>query len=206
MHPIQFDADYELQRNRLTVFFRLLLAIPWIIVLYAWGIIAYLGVLVAWFAMLFTGRYPAGIYGFTSSFLRFSARTGAWIALVTDEWPGFSGKEDDTYPVQITVAARQEHYSRAKTFFKIVLYFPQAVIGYGLGLIVQGAAFITWWRVLFTGRQSATMHDALRVSLAYQVRSAGFLLLLTELHPRMLDLPEQTYPAEAPALPAPASG
>jgi len=78
------------------------------------------------------------------------------------------------------------------------------VLGYGLSLVTQGAAFITWWRVVFTGRQSATMHDALKVGLAYQVRSLGFLLLLTETHPRLLDLPDQSYPADAPALPAPA--
>ena len=56
---------------------------------------------------------------------------------------------------------------------------------------------------MFTGKQSATMQDALRVSLGYSARANGFLLLLTEQHPRLLDLPPQQYPADAPSLPGP---
>ena len=62
---------------------------------------------------------------------------------------------------------------------------------------------MAWWRILFTGKQSATMHDALRMSLAYTTRAGAFLLLLTEVHPRILDLPPQPYPADAPSLPGP---
>lgn len=201
MHPIHFDAEYALERNRLTVFFRLLLAIPWIIVVSLWGMVAYLAAIGSWFAMLFTGRHPQGLYDFIAGFIRFSGRAGAWMMLLTDEWPGFSPKEDLDYPIKISVDPPQGEYSRAKTFFKLLLYFPQMVLSYGLGLLVQGAAGITWVRVLFTGKQSATMHDALRVATAYQIRSTGFLLLLTETHPRVLDLPPQSYPPDAPALP-----
>lgn len=204
MHPIHFDADYQLERNRATVFFRLLLAIPWMIVIYAWGLVAYLAAVASWFAMMFTGRHPVGLYDFLAGFLRFSGRSGGWMLLMTDEWPGFSPKEDPDYPIEITVDPPQVSYSRSKTFFKLVLYFPQMLIGYGISLIVQAAAFVAWWRIVFTGKQSATMHDALRVSLAYQLRSTGFLLLLTETHPRMLDLPPQQFPVGTPALPEPA--
>ena len=201
MHPIHFDADYQVERNRLTVFFRLVLAIPWIIVVAVWSMVAFLAAVISWFAMMFTGRHPAGIYEFIAGFIRFSTRASAWMMLVTDEWPGFTPKEEPSYPVKVSVDGPQQSYSRAKTFFKLILYFPQMLIGYGLGLVLQGAWFIVWWRVLFTGKQSVTMHEALKVSLAYQARSMGFLLLLTETHPRILDLPAQNYPADAPSLP-----
>ena len=74
---------------------------------------------------------------------------------------------------------------------------------FGLGYVLVGAAFVTWWRVLFTGRQSATMHEAIRIGLAYSARSNAFLLLLTEVHPRLLDLPPQEIPADAPSMPGP---
>lgn len=202
MHPIHFDADFDLERNRLTVFFRLLLAIPWMIVLYIWGILAYIGAIISWFAMMFTAKHPEGIYDFLAKFIRFAGRSSAWMLLMTDEWPSFSGSPEDSYPIHVDVDPPQAEYSRAKTFFKLVLYFPQMLIGYGLGLIIQVATFITWWRVLFTGKQSATMNDALRMGLAYHLRSMGFLLLLTETHPRLLDLPEEQYPAGTPAIPA----
>jgi adenylyltransferase/sulfurtransferase len=47
------------------------------------------------------------------------------------------------------------------------------------------------------------LFDALRMSLAYTTRAGAFLLLLTEVHPRLLDLPPQPYPAGAPSLPGP---
>jgi len=205
MHPVHFDADYEIERNRLTAFFRLLLAIPWIIVIYIWTILAYVGAIISWFAMLFTGRHPVGIYDFLAKYIRFAGRSTAWMLLMTDDWPSFSGGADDSYPILVDVDPRQESYSRAKTFFKLVLYFPQMLIGYGVGILLQAGAFISWWRILFTGKQSATMHDALRAGLAYHLRSMSFLLLLTETHPRLLDLPAQEYPPGTPALPQPAT-
>jgi hypothetical protein len=81
------------------------------------------------------------------------------------------------------------------------------VLLYGIGILLQGAAFISWFRILFTGKQSVTMHDALRVAFAYSVRAHAFMLFLTEVHPRMLDLPEQPLPLDAPAMPPlPAGG
>ena len=203
MNPIRFEADYVEPRNRLTVFFRLIVAIPWYVWLSLYGIVAFLAAIGAWFAMLFTKRYPQGLYDFVAGYVKLSAQIGGFALLVTDEWPPFMPDRDD-YPIRVEVAPQQVEYRRAQTFFKYVLSFPQQVILGGLSYVFWGAAFVTWWRVLFTGKQSATMHDALRMSLAYTTRAGAFLLLLTEIHPRLLDLPPQSYPVGAPSLPAPA--
>lgn len=205
MHPVSFDLEYAMERNRLTAFFRLLLAIPWVIFAYLYTVAAYVAAVLAWFAIMFTKRYPQGLYSFVAGFIRYSGRLGGFVTLAADPFPPFSGGSRPDYPVRIEVAGPQPEYSRAKTFFKVVLYFPQMLIGYGAQLLVGAAAFITWWRVLFTGKQSATMHDALRVGMAYYLRSTAFVLLLTETHPRLLDLPPQAYPPDAPALPAAAA-
>jgi len=55
-HPVRLVVDDDLRRSRLTVFFRLLLAIPHLIWLSLWGIAAYLAAIVNWFATLITGR------------------------------------------------------------------------------------------------------------------------------------------------------
>lgn len=211
MHPVSFELDYAEERNRLTTFFRLIVAIPWMIVSYVYGIAALVAVVIAWFAMLFTKRYPQSMYDFVTGYIRFSARVSGFITLATDEYPAFWGEDDPSYPIRVDVAPPQAEYSRAKTFFKYVLAFPQMVILQGLGFVLGGAAFVAWWRILFTGKQSVTMHDALRLSLAYSTRANSFMLLQTEYHPRLLDLAPQELPAGAPAMPpidapAPAHG
>lgn len=203
MNPIRFDADYAEDRNRLTVFFRLIVAIPWLIWLSIYGVVAFLAAIGAWFALMFTKRYPQSLYDFVAGYVEVSAQVGGWAMLMTDEWPPFT-PEGREYPIRVEVAPQQVEYRRAQTFFKYLLAFPQQLLLYGLSYLWMAASFVAWWRILFTGKQSATMHDAMRMSLAYSTRAGAFLLLLTEIHPRLLDLPPQTYPADAPSLPGPA--
>jgi Domain of unknown function (DUF4389) len=202
MNPIRFDADYAVDRNRLTVFFRWIVAIPWFIWIAIYGIVAFLAAVGAWFALMFTKRYPQSLYDFIAGYVEVSTQVGGWAMLLTDEWPPFT-PEDRAYPIRVEVAPQQVEYRRAQTFFKYLLAFPQQLILYGLGYLWMAASFVSWWRILFTGKQSATMHDAMRMSLAYSTRAGAFLLLLTEIHPRLLDLPPQSYPADAPSLPGP---
>jgi hypothetical protein len=77
-------------RDRVTVFFRLILAIPHFIVLIfvllAWCVTT----IVAWFAILVTGRYPQGLYEFGVGALRWLLRVQAYMLLLVDEYPPFS--------------------------------------------------------------------------------------------------------------------
>jgi hypothetical protein len=200
VYPIRFDADYEVERNRLTTFFRPLVAIPWILWAYIYGIAASVVVIIAWFAVLFTKRYPEGMYSFVANYLRFQTRVGGFFALLTDELPPFGGGPRDDYPIRVDFAAPQPEYRRSRTFFKFLVAFPQQVLLYGVLLLAWGAAFITWWRVLFTGKQSITMHDPLELGFAYFARANGFLYLLTEAHPRLLEVEPDDPPAGAPGM------
>jgi hypothetical protein len=77
-------------RNRLTVAVRVFLALPHIFVLVfvliAWHVIT----IVAWFAILLTGRYPRGLYGLSVGFLRWRLRVDAYLLLLVDDYPPFS--------------------------------------------------------------------------------------------------------------------
>jgi hypothetical protein len=79
-------------RNRLTIFFRLILAIPHVIVLFFVFIAALFVYLIAWFAVLFTGRWPAGLRSFAVGLQRWSTRLNAYMFLLTDEYPPFGFK------------------------------------------------------------------------------------------------------------------
>lgn len=77
-------------RNKLSVGFRAILAIPQIIVLALLGIAWFVVTIVAWISILFTGRYPAQLYGFSLGVLRWNARVDAYVLLLVDEYPPFS--------------------------------------------------------------------------------------------------------------------
>jgi hypothetical protein len=90
---VHLDLPYPdaRQLNRWLPLVKWLLAIPHYIVLFFLGIAAVVAVIIAWFAILFTGRYPRGLFDFVVGVIRWSNRvTGYALALVTDEYPPFS--------------------------------------------------------------------------------------------------------------------
>ena len=112
MYPVRYQADYVERRSRLRTFFRWLLIIPHLIVAYVFGIAAVFSVLIAWFVLVFTARYPRGLYDFNSGMLRFFTRFNGYRWLVTDAFPPFGIAPDDNYPVRVHVDPPQERYSR----------------------------------------------------------------------------------------------
>jgi hypothetical protein len=77
-------------RNRLTSFFRLILAIPHFIAMAVLALAAVVCVLIAVFAVLFTGRWPEGLRAFVIHVARWGLRVQAYCFLLTDEYPPFA--------------------------------------------------------------------------------------------------------------------
>lgn len=97
-YPPFEDAPYPItlaverpgpQRNRLSVGLRIFYAIPHIVVLIFLNIAWIVTSIVAWFAILFTGGYPSGLYGFAVGVLRWDLRVEAYLLLMRDEYPPF---------------------------------------------------------------------------------------------------------------------
>jgi hypothetical protein len=89
-YPITYNAVYQEKMSRLTTFFRLLMIIPQMIVLYFLSIAAAVVVFIAWWAILFTGKYPKGMYEFSVGIQRWSTRVSSYTYLLTDKYPPFS--------------------------------------------------------------------------------------------------------------------
>jgi hypothetical protein len=88
---VRVDIQPQLtDRNRLTAFFRIILAIPQIIVLAVLLLAAGVVTFVALFAVLFTGRWPVGMRDFVIKVQRWSLRVQAYTALLTDVYPPFA--------------------------------------------------------------------------------------------------------------------
>lgn len=91
---VHLDIDYpdvERDLNRWLPLVKWLLAIPHYIILFFLGIGAFFAVVIAWFAILFTGRYPKGLFDFVVGVGRWALRVYAYaFLLVTDRYPPFS--------------------------------------------------------------------------------------------------------------------
>jgi hypothetical protein len=184
MYPIAFALDHESEnRNRLTTFFRSIVSIPWQIVAYLWGIAAGVVTFIAWFALLFTGRYPQGMYDFNAKYLRMATRANGFYLLATDAWPPFHGDPDDAYPLRVGVAPPKAEYSRMKVLFRIIVGIPVFFLALIQGLIAFVIAIVAWFAILFTGRFSEGLYNPLRAALAYNTRASAYFLLMTEDYP-----------------------
>ena len=204
-YPVTFEADYVEQRSRLTTFFRLLLVIPHLLIVAFWGLAVFFGVIVAWFALLFTGRWPLGLYMFTANFLKYFTRVSGYCWLLTDPYPPFpSGVNDDPdYPVRLNVAAPQAEYSRLKVLLRIFYIIPAAIIVYILNLVLDLIGFVAWLVIVITGKQPRGLQDVIKFCVSYHMRVTALFLLVTETYPPFSDEPEQIgEPASMTALPA----
>ena len=133
----------DLERSRVTVFFRLLLAIPHLVVVALWGIAAVAVTVVLWLALLFEGRAPKSLQGFVVTYVRYSVQVSAYLHLAASPWPRFGGSDGYPVDVEIEPARRQP---RGRVAARLVLALPvlmlAAVVGgsrvrraLGLGLV-----------------------------------------------------------------------
>ena len=89
--PVRTSFAVELEnRNRLTVAFRIILVIPHLIVLAVLALAAFVAVVIALFAVLFTGQWPDGLRTFVVGVISWATRVNAYFLLLTDEYPPFS--------------------------------------------------------------------------------------------------------------------
>jgi hypothetical protein len=185
-YPVTFEADYTERRSRLTALFRLILAIPHFILAYLYGIAAFVVVVVAWFAIVITGRYPESLYGFVSGFVRYYTRLLAYTVLLCDPYPPFNGSDEEAYPVRMSFAPAQS-YSRLKTFFRGLLAIPILVLRYVMNLLLEIGAFAAWVIILVTGKMPRGLFDLMVLANSYTARSDAYLFLLTETYPPFQD-------------------
>lgn len=178
-----FTAPNPDKHSRLTAFFRWILVIPHAIVWFFYGIAAYIAVIIAWFALLFTGRYPAGLYAFVSGFVRFHTTFYAYLYLLSDKYPPFSGGPGQTYPVELQIGPAKESYSRLWVLLRFLPLILVGIINYALSIVLSFVAFIAWIVVIIMGRMPEGLHNALAFCISYSVRSTAYGTLLVERFP-----------------------
>ncbi len=212
---VVYDPTPALDRNRLTVFFRYFMVLPHFVTLMIYGIGFSLSLLATWVMMVFTGKYPPGLYAFNTKVLQYQARLNSYMYLQVDQYPPFGLDDYPDYPTQLRIGPAQESYSRVKALFRIILAIPVMVIAYVMQLIVGVMDIIVWIMAVITGKTSESLHGPLNMGLSYYARAATYIALVTEDWPAVTQEPQQSQgtrtstmdsaPPPPPPPPAPAA-
>ena len=200
-HPIRIAVADELERSRLTVLFRLLLAIPHFVWLTLWSIAAFLAAVAAWFVALVTAQVPLSLHRFLAAYIRYSTHVIAYVYVVGRKFPGFTGREG-SYGIdaQIEAPLRQ---SRVKTLFRIFLVFPALLVASALGNVLFVVAIFGWWVSLIRGRMPKGLRNLGASCLRYSAQTYAYLALLTDRYPYAAPALEGRALPEPPQQPLP---
>src|SRR5580693_1190112 len=138
-------------QNRLTVAFRIILAIPQYIVLLALSIVTFFVVVIGWFGALITGRLPGWAHEWISGVVRWYTRVNAYSLLLTDRYPPFS-LDDEVYPARPMLPPAGGTLNRWSVLFRIVLGIPAYVF---TNIVQYGLTFplliVVWFIILIRG-------------------------------------------------------
>lgn len=183
-YPIRVELDHGLEVERWRPFFNWILAIPHFVVLYVLGIVVSVVWVVAFFAVLFTGGMPRGLFDFQVMYWRYSWRTYSFMAGLRGGYPPFdfqtTGSEPDVASFEVDYP---ERLSRWLIFVKWLLAVPHYVV---LFLLIV-AAFFAWGigalAVLVTGRWPDSIQHLLVGVQRWTFRVYGYVYLLTDEYP-----------------------
>ena len=90
LYPVTFEVDYPTNLARFAPLYKWILAIPHFIIVGVLGFVAFFVVFIAGFTVLFTGKYPEGMYKFVVGVQRWTMRVTLYALFMTDEYPPFS--------------------------------------------------------------------------------------------------------------------
>jgi hypothetical protein len=188
-HRVRLAVTDDLRRSRLTVFFRLLLALPHVVWLVLWGIAAFFALIAMWFATLFridggNARFstpPQSLFRFQAAYARYTTHVQAFVALTANPFPGFTGKAG-SYPVDPELPG-PERQDRLVTLFRLPLALPALVISSSIYFLLILAALFGWFVALALGRMPQSLRDAQAYVLRYDLQVVAYAALLTDRYP-----------------------
>jgi hypothetical protein len=193
-------------RNRLTTAFRFFLALPHIILVggpvaaassvgwqmddgwsFGWssgtgmlGAVACMAAVFAWFAIVFAGRHPDGLWRLAAFYLRWRVRAIAYLTLLRDDYPPFG---DGDYPAELVLSKPAVPRDRLTVAFRCLLALPHLFVLWLLSIAWAFTTAIAWIMILLTGRFPATLYGFGIGVLAWDTRVEAYMLLLRDEYP-----------------------
>jgi hypothetical protein len=194
-NPVHLDIQRPEKQSRITnfplgigTFIRYVLLIPNWIVLYFVALAAAVVGFLATFAILFTGKYPLGLFNFYVGTTRWSTRLSGYTYSLYDNYPPFSTSEVEGYPLHLSIDY-PEQLNRLLNFpilvylIKTLLLIPHLLVLLALSLITLIVVFIAQFAILFTGSFPAGMHSFVVGVTRWSTRVGAYSASLTDRYP-----------------------
>ena len=201
-YPARLDIDYPDKLDRVTTFFRLIWAIPIVIVISvlsavaSWTVVTATGetitrssggiaaglFLATMLMIVFRERYPRWWFDFAREFARFATRVAAYVFLLTDRYP--STVEEQAVHLEIDYPDVERDLNRWLPLVKWLLVIPHLIVLLVLWLVAIVVAVIAWFAILFTGRYPQALFDYVVGVFRWGLRVEAYaLLLVTDQYP-----------------------
>ncbi len=180
-YPLRYDVEYPERLSRWKIFVKWLLAIPHFVILYVLGAVAGVVTFIAWFAILFTGRYPKGLFNLVVGYYRWDANVTAYVLLMRDEYPPFT-MEAGRYPVTLEMDY-PERLSRWLIFVKWLFVIPSIIVFMLLWIVYGVTLIIAWFAILFTGRYPKGLFGFGVGVIRWSFRVNAYSYLMTDKYP-----------------------
>jgi hypothetical protein len=141
---------------------------------------------VAFWVVLFTGRYPQSMFEFQVGLMKWSVRVTSRIFNVSDGYPAFGIKSSDEHTD--LVVPYPEKVSRGLTLLRLFfgifyVYLPHGFILYFRAIFVGILVFVAWWAVLFTAKYPTMMHEWVVGQVRWQMRVNLYMKFMTDTYP-----------------------
>jgi hypothetical protein len=202
-YPVSVQVEPVLtNRNRVTTAFRVILAIPHVILVGGVGIgvasqqrdgqtwlVGESGLLgaviialaiVSWFTIVFAGSHFPGIRRLTLLYLRWRVRALAYLMLLEDAYPPFG---DDRYPVRLEVVDPAGPRNRLTAGLRPLVVVPHYIVLFFVFVAWSIATIVAWFSILFTGAYPTSLYQFGVGALRWRLRVEAYTLLLVDEYP-----------------------
>lgn len=187
-HPVRLVVDYPQEFSRMQALFWTFLSIVGFVMMIPhifWIFLQQIAVMVvnaiAFWAILFTGRYPRGMWEFQKNFVQYSVRVNMWTYCMAQGYPPFSGS-DPNYGARVEIPY-PESSSRLWLFFGMYAVIPVAIVGMFYAIGMMFLIFLGRFAVLFTGSFPQGWFEFCRKVAQHQLRMQCFVMWLRPEYP-----------------------
>jgi hypothetical protein len=203
-YPVTTSLEPQLaHRNRLTTAFRLILAIPHLILVGSVGFgfaansrrsdfvsfggetgllggIALLLAIVSWFTIVIASEHYTPIRRYTHFYLRWRVRALAYLMLLADQYPPFG---DGPYPAALAFDTTEKPRDRLTVALRLILAIPHYIVLFFVLCVWWVTTVIAWFAILITGAYPQGLYEFGAGALRWLIRVEAYSLLMVDDYP-----------------------